>query len=212
MMSSRWGPRKPGQSAPVSAAAGPRQCSHGAPPARCRTPRALCRCLPELRWRRTAGCAAGAWRSGHYRLGQEPFLGSLRPPPMQVVIEGAGEAAGPDERPHSTREQDGRDHRHAPRSVRETTGGHRPRDEGEAQDRDSQDDQQHPLRPRRNRHVNEARCREQRGDHQDDGAQALGPRRPAKEQPPQDDGQPAGESRQAIRRAWPRARRRGRQT
>ena len=115
---------------------------------------------------------------------QEPFLRSLRPPPMQVVVETGGEATGPEERPPSTREQDGRDHRHAPQSVRETTSGHRPCHEGEAHDRDRQHGEQHPHGPRRNRHVNEALCGEQRDDHQADGAQALGPSRTAKEQPP----------------------------
>lgn len=52
-----------------------------------------------------------------------------------------------------------------------------------------------PIAPLRNRLVYDARCRGQSDYRQDDGAQALGPRRPAKEQPPWDDGQPADGSR-----------------
>ena len=37
-------------------------------------------------------------------------------------------------------------------------------------------------------------CRDHRDNHQDDGAQALGPRRPAEEHPPHDDRQRADES------------------
>ena len=58
-----------------------------------------------------------------------------------------GEATGPHERPHSTRQQDGGDHRRAPKSVRETTGGHRPCDQGEAHDRDRQDRRTTTLAP-----------------------------------------------------------------
>ena len=191
-MPSRWGPRKPGQSAAVSAPAGAggRTAAGGAS-----------RWLAAGRWPRAVSREpAAAYRSRRERrrlvagLGQEPFLGSLRPPPGEVVMEVAGDAAGPEERPPSAREQDGRDHRRAPRSVREATGGHRPGDEGEAQDRDGVDGEHHPHHPRRNRLVDDARCREQRDDHQDDGAQALGPGCPAEEHPPHDDSQRATES------------------
>ena len=62
-------------------------------------------------------------------LGQEPLLGSRRPPPGEIRSR-AGNALGPHERPNSAREQDGDDHRRAPRPVSEAAGGHRPDDEG----------------------------------------------------------------------------------
>ena len=125
--------------------------------------------------------------------GHEPFLGSLRPPPLELRIGVAGDALGPHEREHSAREQDGRDHRRAPRSVREATAGHRPDDEGEAEDRHGVDDQQHPHHPRRDRRVDEARRGDEPRHHQGDRAQALRPGCPAEEHPPQDDGQPTQE-------------------
>ena len=42
--------------------------------------------------------------------------------------------------------------------------------------------------------MGDARHRERRNDHQDDGAQALGPGCPAEEQPPHDDGKSTGDS------------------
>ena len=42
----------------------------------------------------------------------------------------AADAAGPQEREHSAREQDGGDHRRAPKSAGEATAGNRPRDQG----------------------------------------------------------------------------------
>ena len=110
--------------------------------ARCRS-----RCRRAVVWDRSRQPELPAsplgWLAG---LGQEPFLGSLRPPPVELRAGLAGDATGPDERPHSAREQDGRDHRRAPRSVGEATAGHRPGDEGEAQDRDGEDGEERPHR------------------------------------------------------------------
>ena len=44
-----------------------------------------------------------------------------------------------------------------------------------------------PHIPGPDRHVDDGLQRDHRDDHQDDGAQALGPRRPAEEHPPDDD-------------------------
>src|SRR5436190_893169 len=57
---------------------------------------------------------------------------------------------------HSAREQDGGNHRGAPRSVREATAGHRPGNESEAQDRDGVDGKHHPHHPARNGLVDNA--------------------------------------------------------
>ena len=51
------------------------------------------------------------------------------------------------------------------------------------------------LRPLHDRLVEDAVRREHRDDDDAEGAQALGPRRPAEEQPPQEDSQPADRSR-----------------
>ena len=140
-----------------------------------------------------ASGAAGAASRLVVGLGQEPFLGSRRPPPVELRT-GAADASRPHERPRSAREQDGRDQRRAPSSVRETTGGHRPGHQREAQDRDRRDVEQHPHPGPGDRLVDDARRREQRDDHQDDGAQALGPGRPAEEHPPHDNRQRAQQS------------------
>src|ERR1019366_3941530 len=141
MTSSRWGPRKPGQIGPVSASAGAGGSAAGS--------------LPDLAPSRfsgvfaaagTGGSAAGSlpdWATGRFSgVSAAARTGGSAPgslPDLAMSRSSGGFAPGPDERQHSTREQDGRDHRHAPGSVRETTGGHRPRDEGEAQDWDRQD-------------------------------------------------------------------------
>jgi hypothetical protein len=58
------------------------------------------RCWPD--WRRRRRQVAG--------LGEKPFFRSRRPPAMQAVTEvRGGKAAGPDQRPRSTRQQDGHD-------------------------------------------------------------------------------------------------------
>ena len=49
----------------------------------------------------------------------------------------------------------------------------------------------HAHRPVRDGRVNEARRGEHRDGHEGGGVHAFGPRRPAEEQPPQEDGQPA---------------------
>ena len=61
----------------------------------------------------------------------------------------------------------------------------------------------------RNGLVNDALGGDHGAHHQDDGAHALGPRRPAEEQPPQEDEQPAGDAAE-YRGARRRARRWGR--
>ena len=43
-------------------------------------------------------------------LGKEPLLGSLRPPPREIVIKVGCKATSPDERPHSAGDQNGRNH------------------------------------------------------------------------------------------------------
>ena len=83
---------------------------------------------------RPAGLVAG--------LGQEPFLGSRRPPPMELGTVPPTPAVRMSVKRHG-REHDGRDQRRAPMSVREATGRDRPDDEREAQDRDGVDDQHH---------------------------------------------------------------------
>ena len=208
-MPSRSGPRKPGQSASVFAPADRRASAARRRLAPLASPESPRRGAGAVGWlgrrsmRRAVSRAAVLPEPRRERrrlvagLGQEPFLGSLRPPPVEIRIGVAGDAAGPHERQHSAREQDGGDHRRAPRSAREATAGHRPGDQGEAQDRDGEDGKHHPHHPVRNGLVNDARCRDQRDDHQDDGAQALGPGRPAEEQPPDDDRQPADELRQS---------------
>ena len=70
-------------------------------------------------------------------------------------------------------------------------GRHRPCDQGEAQKRDRRDVEQHPHPGHRDRLVDDEPCRRHRDDDQDDGADALGPRRPAEQQPPDDDGESA---------------------
>lgn len=126
-------------------------------------------------------------------LSQKPLLGSLRPTPVEVRIGVAGHAAGPQEREHTAREHDGSDQRCTPQSAGEPTGGDRPGDEREAQGRDGVDGEHIPHHPARNGRVNNALCDDDRDDHQHDGAHALGPGRPAEEQPPHDDRQPEGD-------------------
>ena len=95
----------------------------------------------------------------------------------------------PHHRPRHAREHDGGHHGHAPSSIGEVTGGHRPCDQGEAQERDRGDVEQHPHPGFRDRLVDHEPGHRQRDDDQDDGADALGPRRPAEQQPPDDDGE-----------------------
>jgi hypothetical protein len=52
----------------------------------------------------------------------------------------------------------------------------------------------HAHHPGRDGFVNDAGCRQQRDGHQDGGAQAIGPERPAEDQPPQEDDQPQEDS------------------
>ena len=161
---------------------------------------------PQDRWRTaplggfSGSAAAGA---GEGATGSSPAWARSRSSGVCVhrqwksYLASAGDATGAEERPHSAREQDRRDHRRAPRSVRRGDGWPPPSDQREAQDRDGADGEQHPHHPARDRLVDDAPGREQRDDHQDDGAQALGPGRPAEEQPPHDD--------KPIRRQLPQA-------
>src|ERR1035441_10092241 len=57
-------------------------------------------------------------------LGQELYLASLRPTPRKLHDVVAGNATGPDHRPPSARQQDGRHHRRSPRSVCQATAVH----------------------------------------------------------------------------------------
>ena len=129
--------------------------------------------------RNGGGLAAGA--------GQEPLLGSFRPTPREIGAELAGYAIGPQEGPSAARQQDGGHHGDAPKSVGEAAGGHRPDHEGEAEDRDGEEEvhDAHPLRGDRN--VEDAPGEDDGGDHQDDGAPALVNGRTAEEGPPHDD-------------------------
>src|SRR5439155_13455924 len=65
-------------------------------------------------------------------LSQELFFGSLRPPPMEIVLEIATKTTRPDENPHAARQHDGCNHSGAPKPIRETARDHGPRDEGQA--------------------------------------------------------------------------------
>ena len=137
------------------------------------------------RRRKRLGLAAG--------LSQEPLLGSRRPPPMELRAASA-DTSCPQQRPRHAREHDRGDHGQAPDSIGEMTGGHRPCDQGEAQERDRRDVEQHPHPGHRDRLVDDKPGRRHRDDDQDDGADALGPRRPAEQQPPDDDGESAQDS------------------
>ncbi len=148
----------------------------GLGPGRCRGARRSFRCGPgrgsrrNSRRRRLAaglGAGHGGRRSGRKRCrrcrneglvgrrGQEPLLGSRRPPPGEVVLEIAGEAVGPDQRPPQAGEQEDHDHRRAPRPGGEIAGGRRPSHQGEGEHRDGKQRQQHALRTGRDRLVDQ---------------------------------------------------------
>ena len=214
----RSGPRNPGQPAAVSGAAGPGGSAADVPRAESRGSVAA---RDETGFSGlfaaggTAGSAADSapdWgRSrflGHLHcrgrrrergglvsgLRHEPLLGSFRPAPGELRSGVASDATGLQERPHSTPEQDGRDHCRTPETVRAMAAGRHRRDEHEARGLDGVDGHHQPHQPSRNRLVDDARCSEHGDDHQDDGARAIVPTRPAQEDPPQDDGDRTEES------------------
>ncbi len=197
---SRSGPRKPGHSAgPISRA----RARRGWPARRRGRGRFVFRRSGSGRSLslRGSGGAAGTlgWsRRRRKRLGlatglsQEPLLGSRRPPPMELRAAPA-DTGCPQQCPRRAREHDCSDHGQAPDSIAEMTGRHRPCDQGKAQERDRRDVEQHPHPGHRDRLVDHKPGRRHRGDDQDDGPKALDPRRPAEQQPPDDDGESAND-------------------
>ena len=180
MTPSRRGPRKPGHSAVVTAVAGTGAGGGGV-----------------VRAAAGGGPAAGGGEGQFGRChsdrspGDQLLLGRLCPSPRELRLALAGDAIDSQQRERAAREQDGRSHRRAPRSVSEAAGGHRRCDEGEADDRDCVQAEHQPHHPRRNRLVENTGRRGDRGYRQDDGPDALGPGRAAEEHPPHNDGQRA---------------------
>ena len=127
---------------------------------------------------------------------QEALLGGRRPAPRELRHAVAGDPIAADERPHAARQQNGRDHRHAPRSRSKVTARNRPDNEHEAQGRDGVEEELEPQIPHGDRLVKEARRRGQSDHHQPDRTPALGERRPAEERPPDDDRRGTGEATQ----------------
>ena len=189
--------------------AGPRKPGHSALP-ECSLRRGGCRlsrgCSGRFDFRRDGGRRFGLRRGsvrnswGNLRrcrrrrdrrglvggLGQEPLLGRRRPSPMELRA-AAADTSGPQQRPRHAREHDRGDHGQAPGSIGEMTGGHRPCDQGQAQERDRREVEQHPHPGHRDRLVDHEPCRRQRDDDQDDGPDALEPSCTAEQQPPDHD-------------------------
>ena len=172
----------------------------GSPGRRVREVRVAPRARPGAGWTpfprlRRRGRRARGRRRGRGRgrraagPGQEPFLGALRPAPVELRDVVAADAFRADERPRSAGEQDRHGDRGAPRSIGEAAADGRPRDQGQAHGRDGVADEPQLL----HRLVFELPCTGQPREHQDDAAQALEPARPAQERPPQNDGQHGAE-------------------
>ena len=197
-MPSRPGPRKPGQSARRLRCCRSRRFGCRSASGCDAAPRAVSTAVAGAAgWRRglrPSGVAAGADGSA---TGSSPAWARSRSSgvfvqrhvELRIVV--AGDAFGPDERPHPASEQDGRGHRRAPRSIGEATAGHRPGDEGEAQDRDGVTRQSHsgPIDSWRRCHVATSATiiRTMAPKRSDQGARL-------KNSPPHDDSQRADES------------------
>ena len=106
----------------------------------------------------------------------------------------AGEAADAQQHPGRTGGHNRRDQRCPANAVRKPRGGDSPSDERNTRGRDCEDRKQRSLPRVPNRNVEEAGRHQRRDSHQGDRANALGPRRAAEEQPPQEDQQPTNES------------------
>src|SRR5207247_3799591 len=129
---------------------------------------------------------------------EEPILRRRRPSPMKLRT-GARNTRRAYEQEWDTREHDGHDQRSVTtKRVRETTRRYRRRDYRKAQDRGGVEDQHVPHVPGPDRLVDERPQCKLGDDHQDDCSQALGPCRPAEEQPPENDPERGEHSREAA--------------
>ncbi len=127
-------------------------------------------------------------------LGQEPVLGSRRPPPRELGLTVAAHPSRSKERPEAAREEDGPDHRRPPRCAREATSGDCPHSEREAKERDRVNVEQVSHARRRDGHVKEGLRGGDGDDHEEDGADALPPGHAAEKEPPYEDQERAEES------------------
>ena len=118
-------------------------------------------------------------------------LGVHRPVKLQPSV--AGEAADAQQHPGRTGGHNRRGQRYLANAVRKPRRGDSPDDERNTRSRDCEDRKQRSLPRVPNRNVEEAGRHQRRDGHQGNRANALGPRRAAEEQPPQEDQQPTNE-------------------